>query len=132
MNLRKNDEGVSPVIGVILMVAITVVLAAVVFVLVTNLGGTTDNPVSLGVSKESDDSFTITSIAEDDTLTYGDLIIKDNGVAKNYTVNGATPADSDRLEAGDTIVITPALAAGSHRIQFVIESQVVYSKSFEV
>ena len=34
----KNDEAVSPVIGVILMVAITVVLAAVVFVLVSNLG----------------------------------------------------------------------------------------------
>ena len=34
---RKTDEAVSPVIGVILMVAITVVLAAVVFVLVSNL-----------------------------------------------------------------------------------------------
>lgn len=33
------DEAVSPVIGVILMVAITVVLAAVVFVLVNNLTG---------------------------------------------------------------------------------------------
>ena len=37
---KQNDEAVSPVIGVILMVAITVVLAAVVFVLVSNLGGT--------------------------------------------------------------------------------------------
>jgi flagellin-like protein len=35
----RNDEAVSPVIGVILMVAITVVLAAVVFVLVTRLSG---------------------------------------------------------------------------------------------
>ncbi|HUR25979.1 MAG TPA: archaellin/type IV pilin N-terminal domain-containing protein, partial [Candidatus Thermoplasmatota archaeon] len=35
---KQNDEAVSPVIGVILMVAITVVLAAVVFVLVSNLG----------------------------------------------------------------------------------------------
>ena len=34
---RNADEAVSPVIGVILMVAITVVLAAVVFVLVSNL-----------------------------------------------------------------------------------------------
>lgn len=33
----RDDEAVSPVIGVILMVAITVVLAAVVFVLVTRL-----------------------------------------------------------------------------------------------
>lgn len=36
-SFKQNDEAVSPVIGVILMVAITVVLAAVVFVLVGNL-----------------------------------------------------------------------------------------------
>lgn len=36
---RNADEAVSPVIGVILMVAITVVLAAVVFVLVSGLSG---------------------------------------------------------------------------------------------
>lgn len=34
---RKADQAVSPVIGVILMVAITVILAAIVFVLVSNL-----------------------------------------------------------------------------------------------
>ncbi len=39
---RNADEAVSPVIGVILMVAITVVLAAVVFVLVSNLSKTSD------------------------------------------------------------------------------------------
>jgi len=43
---KANDEAVSPVIGVILMVAITVVLAAVVFVLVSNLskGGSQSAP----------------------------------------------------------------------------------------
>ena len=35
---RRDDDAVSPVIGVILMVAITVVLAAVVFVLVSDSG----------------------------------------------------------------------------------------------
>jgi archaeal type IV pilus assembly protein PilA len=34
-----SNEGVSPVIGVILMVAITVALAAAVFAMVTQLGG---------------------------------------------------------------------------------------------
>lgn len=37
-SLKANEDAVSPVIGVILMVAITVVLAAVVFVLVSDLG----------------------------------------------------------------------------------------------
>jgi flagellin-like protein len=40
----NNEEAVSPVIGVILMVAITVVLAAVVFVLVSDLGGDSGVP----------------------------------------------------------------------------------------
>src|ERR1051326_814014 len=40
---KADTEAVSPVIGVILMVAITVVLAAVVFVLVTKLSGNQQN-----------------------------------------------------------------------------------------
>ena len=36
---RKEEEGVSPVIATILMVAITVVLAAVLYVMVVGLGG---------------------------------------------------------------------------------------------
>ena len=37
--MRKNEEGVSPVIATILMVAITVVLAAVLYVMVLGIGG---------------------------------------------------------------------------------------------
>jgi len=40
MKLRKNDEAVSPVIAIILMVAITVVLAGVLYVWVTGLADT--------------------------------------------------------------------------------------------
>jgi len=39
MKLVKNEDAVSPVIGVILMVAITVILAAVIAAFVFNLGG---------------------------------------------------------------------------------------------
>lgn len=39
---RKNEMAVSPVIGVILMVAITVILAAVIAAFVFGLGGTTE------------------------------------------------------------------------------------------
>jgi flagellin-like protein len=38
-NFKKNEEGVSAVIGVILMVAITVILAAVIAAFVFQLGG---------------------------------------------------------------------------------------------
>ncbi|MCJ7489058.1 MAG: type IV pilin N-terminal domain-containing protein [Thermoplasmata archaeon] len=45
--IRKDAEGVSPVIATILMVAITVVLAAVLYVMVLGFGGdTTTTPTS--------------------------------------------------------------------------------------
>lgn len=42
--LRKNEEAVSPVIGVILMVAITVILAAVIAAFVFGMGPGTSTP----------------------------------------------------------------------------------------
>jgi archaeal type IV pilus assembly protein PilA len=52
---KQNDEAVSPVIGVILMVAITVVLAAVVFVLVSNLGEGSESAPNVSFNKDSAD-----------------------------------------------------------------------------
>ena len=43
-NLFTDDDAVSPVIGVILMVAITVILAAVIGAFVLNLGGGQESP----------------------------------------------------------------------------------------
>ena len=63
---KQNDEAVSPVIGVILMVAITVVLAAVVFVLVSNLGkGSTSTPTFVLTRNEATDALTVTSADSD-------------------------------------------------------------------
>ena len=42
MNFRENEEAVSPVIGVILMVAITVILAAVIAAFVFGMADTVD------------------------------------------------------------------------------------------
>jgi flagellin-like protein len=50
MNFRQNEEAVSPVIGVILMVAITVILAAVIAAFVFGMTGNvqTTKTVSIG------------------------------------------------------------------------------------
>jgi len=50
---RKNDEAVSPVIGVILMVAITVILAAVIAAFVFGMSGNIQKTkvVSVGLSR---------------------------------------------------------------------------------
>lgn len=56
-NVNTDERGVSPVIGVILMVAITVILAAVIGAFVLNLGsnlGQTGPSTQLSVSDASD------------------------------------------------------------------------------
>ena len=57
MKSIKNEEAVSPVIGVILMVAITVILAAVIAAFVFNLGGSqVKAPTSSIVAANNPDS----------------------------------------------------------------------------
>jgi flagellin-like protein len=58
--IRKESEAVSPVIATILMVAITVVLAAVLYVMVLGFGGTSTTTPAASYSKT--------------TITYGQKI----------------------------------------------------------
>jgi archaeal type IV pilus assembly protein PilA len=57
---RKNDEAVSPVIGVILMVAITVILAAVIAAFVFGMSGNISKTKTVAVTVQKVDSSTIT------------------------------------------------------------------------
>jgi len=50
----RNEEGVSPVIAVILMVAITVVLAAVLYVMVSGMLGSTGTTPTVSMSWNED------------------------------------------------------------------------------
>jgi flagellin-like protein len=54
-----DERGVSPVIGVILMVAITVILAAVIGTFVLGLGDSVSQNAQAGVSFEQTDSSTV-------------------------------------------------------------------------
>ena len=55
MNFKQNEEAVSPVIGVILMVAITVILAAVIAAFVFGMTGNvqTNKNVAIGLQKDA-------------------------------------------------------------------------------
>lgn len=100
---ETDDRGVSPVIGVILMVAITVILAAVIGTFVLGLGD------SLG------DSAPIASIDSEvtnsDTVTFthdgGDRVASENIeiVSSNGDAELDTTADSD-LTVGNTSTAT--------------------------
>jgi archaeal type IV pilus assembly protein PilA len=60
MVTRKNDEAVSPVIGVILMVAITVILAAVIAAFVFGMSGNISKTKIVAVTAQQPNGKTIT------------------------------------------------------------------------
>jgi flagellin-like protein len=119
MNIKKlftdDESAVSPVIGVILMVAITVILAAVIASFVLGLGDSVSNTApqaSFTFDYDESSSTTTNQLANDGGGTDGELTITHDG---GDTING------QRLEVTDgtdTISPTPFgddtdVAAGS-------------------
>lgn len=118
---RSGDEAVSPVIAVILMVAITVVLAATVYVWVSGFGsGANGSPAhtmsmtSAGAITTADtqggttpnnvvDTWTktYTVSSADPSLTYGDLKLTAGGIEYTFT-DAAAACNLPGDFAGDT------------------------------
>ncbi len=107
--LNKNEEGVSPVIGVILMVAITVILAAVIAAFVFGMGGSL---------KEAPPSASLNA-ASNSATDGSDIVIKHVGgealVGSDWkfsvVVEGQPPLyvtthSSEDFEVGNQLVIT--------------------------
>ena len=134
-SFRESEDAVSPVIAVILMVAITVVLSATVYVWVSGFGGNhnqpahaitllSDAPLSGGAK-----NFTVTASSSD--LHYGDLSITRNGQELTFTTAASDCGDlskqvvcrgasemttSDVVKAGDHFRVTGASAGDVLRI----------------
>jgi len=119
--LLDDDRGVSPVIGVILMVAITVILAAVIGTFVLGLGSNVGNNAPSATfdynyenfsANASDDRIEITDQGGDsiDTETLNVSVGGDTFYAgpSNDVSPGNTSVDGwgdDTLSAGDTLTI---------------------------
>jgi len=111
--LRSNDDAVSPVIAVILMVAITVVLAATVYVWVSGFGSNTNTSPAHTMSMTS---------AGPIATANGDAVASDANeiYSKRYTISSADPTlmygDVKLVVAGaeytfdSTCNVAPALA----------------------
>jgi flagellin-like protein len=128
---KQNDEAVSPVIGVILMVAITVVLAAVVFVLVSNLGkGSSNTPTFILNRNEATDRLSVTSADSD--ADWNRLAIKsdhaDAGEAAFVELNAVATSSSTELTATNTEItdVADPMQAGDF-LAFCAEDAVAYS-----
>lgn len=131
--MKNNEEAVSPVIGVILMVAITVILAAVIAAFVFGLAGSTGTAKNVGLT-----------VAQN--ATGGGLVTVQGGTDLNqvtnlsYVINtqtGVTNA-SGTLIAGTPVVgsqyLTAVIAPGEELIiigKFTDGStQVLFDKNF--
>jgi flagellin-like protein len=110
-DVSGEERAVSPVIGVILMVAITVILAAVIGTFVLGLGDEVSQSApqaTLGVEGASESTDTITLRHEGgDTLTAGEITIKvvnESGGSYTFAASEANIATA-KLSTADELVI---------------------------
>lgn len=112
--VRKKDEGVSPVIATILMVAITVVLAATLYLMVPNLqeGATTTPPIRLIAHKTGDHNWSM------DVVSNGinPVVLKYALVSKNGTVVASAVDFPTNSGSNDTYGITWVDANEDHKV----------------
>ena len=103
--MRKNKEAVSPVIATILMVAITVVLAAVLYVMVMGFGGTGSTPTgALNAVRTGSGNYqvSVVSISQPNVQNSSVTII----VTPTGGVKGAWHGPSQFVGAGDYFTVT--------------------------
>lgn len=101
--LLQNDRGVSPVIGVVLMVLVTIVLASTVMILTTGMVDDVDETVTAGVAVDQADGETTVTWTATGTATE----IRFGGdweSAETIDSVGGTATNAD-LEAGDRITV---------------------------
>lgn len=107
MKFEKNDEAVSPVIGVILMVAITVILAAVIAAFVFGMGTPTQAPqasLTISSSSSSSDYINITHRGGDSIDLYKTRAIIEQG-SNRMTIATLNSTVSQTIQVGDMIGI---------------------------
>ena len=102
INTATDERGVSPVIGVILMVAITVILAAVIGSFVLGIGGDIEAAPQASLSLNSSNHLVHQG---------GDTLVKNE---VNFTVDGSdiSPTLNGDLEPGGTWNISGAVSDG--------------------
>jgi len=125
--LLDDNDAVSPVIGVILMVAITVILAAVIASFVLGLGDQTQDAPTVSFDYDYDQSageLTITKSGGDD-VTSGQVTVTGDGVTSDLTFHGdgSVSSSSDDITSGDSITTTSISTGDTVRIVWSAEDQ---------
>jgi archaeal type IV pilus assembly protein PilA len=129
---KKNEEAVSPVIGVILMVAITVILAAVIAAFVFGMAGNIQKTkvVAATASRLNSSAISVTYQGGQDANTLANI---------SWSVNGATPVATWTAGSTGTLDVghSGTIAAGSPGTAHIIgvatftdgSTQVIYDNT---
>jgi flagellin-like protein len=98
---RKNEEAVSPVIGVILMVAITVILAAVIAAFVFGMAGNIQKTKVVAATEHRVNSTTVTATYQggQDAATLSGIAWQVNGNNQSVTTGGAASSTNNYVYA---------------------------------
>ncbi len=125
----KNEEAVSPVIGVILMVAITVILAAVIAAFVFEMTGNVQGTKTVGMQAKLDGgNITITVSGGPDLSSLQDIVITHNGTSTEFaTPPSASSSDltcnngtvNGTFKVGDVITFKPKDGVTAGRLLIV-------------
>ena len=119
MDLKKlftEERAVSPVIGVILMVAITVILAAVIGAFVLGIGGDQNATPSASITLDNTSDTEVDIIHRGgETLNQDDIILNAGGDTNS------TPFDQDTLSSGQTVTAIVDPLDDGDEITFVHE-----------
>ena len=131
MKFRENEDAVSPVIGVILMVAITVILAAVIAAFVFGMGSNVQTTKTVGVTAnlDKDRYFVVTLQGGGDVADLLSLNMTVNGgeevminttttkfMSRNNLTVGASFNTSEPIESGQHIVVVAHFKDNSQQV----------------
>jgi len=108
---KKNDEAVSPVIGVILMVAVTVILAAIIAAFVFGMAGNIQSTKVVAFTATNNGTYAFA------TNMGGQDVGKLASVAS--TINGVKSGDPNVAIGNTTVLGAAPLAAGKNRVVLV-------------
>lgn len=126
--LNADTRGVSPVIGVVLMIAVTVILASTIGVFVLGLGDNLEQtPQASWGAEQSNGNLTITHERGDD-IDASSISITVNGSAAAYAGGGF----SGTITAGDSVTITNAGNGATVRIVYDAGDSTAILKTIEV
>ena len=109
-----NDRGVSPVIGVILMVAVTVVLAAVIGASVLDVGNDVGESPSASVDYDGEDTLTVISAQNVDSIEANGVELEDPEAGDVLQLDGD---GNENLDEGDTFTVVGEVNGDSQVLQ---------------